>query len=223
MKNLNTYFLLLLSIFSLSLFSCKKTENKIFWINSLKYNCDAGAGKKMCLKVFEGNSLDSANWVYFYNDIQGFKFETGYYQKIEIIKEKKSNTPQDVSEYNYKLKRVIEKNRDKKIILNDIWVAKSILKNPLYDKHPTIEIHLSKSEILGNNGCNNFRGVISEVNDSLINFKNITTSKKTCPNMMIYDLFEHSLYQTKFYNLNGTQLTFYDKHHHELIKFIKVD
>lgn len=224
----NTFFFLLLFI-SIFISSCAQSTQKTYWVDSVKRNCESGAGKMMCLNIYEGENLDSAQWELFYSNISGFTFEPGYYQKIVISSEilAKENIPADGSAITYTLKKVVEKKEDKKIRLHDIWVAKSISGNSIPDSStmvtPTLEINLSKMEITGSNGCNNYRGSIKKVNDTFIEFGMLLSTKKMCMNMLISDLFDNVLDQTYTYQLKNTTLTFYDIHEHELITFEKID
>jgi heat shock protein HslJ len=226
-KKTSLFFYLLLVLICIS--SCTQSNHKTYWVDSVKRNCESGAGKMMCLNIYEGENLDSAQWELFYSNISGFTFEPGYYQKIVVSSEilVKEKIPADGSAISYTLEKVLEKKEDKKIRLHDIWAAKSILGNPIPDSAtmvtPTLEINLSKMEITGSNGCNNYRGSIEKINDSLLKFSMLLSTKKMCMNMMISDLFDNALNQTFNYQLKNTTLTFYDIHENELITFQKID
>lgn len=221
------------TLFSLLIFlvlfvsSCSSSKTSVIWVNSLKTQCDAGAGKMQCISIYRGDQLANADWELFYTAIEGFNFEPGYFQKIEISEEHlaENTVPADGSSIKYKLIKTLEKKFDKRIILNDIWVAKRIYQNSTNDMEtlPQMEINLAKMKVLGNNGCNNFNGGIDLITASDIHFGNMASTRKMCVNMEIPNLFDKAMYASTTYKLDGTTLTFFDKKNKETVFFIKVD
>ncbi|HBL80582.1 MAG TPA: heat-shock protein HslJ, partial [Aequorivita sp.] len=68
----------------------------------------------------------------------------------------------DASTLKYSLVKVIEKNRDEKMRLHDIWALKAIngeaIDRDNFQKQPVLEIHLNEMKIFGNDGCNTMFG-----------------------------------------------------------------
>lgn len=218
---------LLIVLFILFASSCGTTKTSVIWVNSIKTECSAGAGKMQCISIYKGDKPDEAIWELFYADIEGFVFDPGYFQKIEITEDHldKSKVPADGSSIKYKLIKTLEKKTDKRIILNDIWVANRIHQNSINSKEnlPQMEINLSKMQVYGNNGCNNFNGKIQRLTASTIQFGNIASTRKMCIDMTIPNLFDKAMNASFYFKLKGTELTFFDKENMETINFIKID
>jgi len=218
---------ILIGFLALFALSCSSNKTNVIWVNSIKTECSAGAGKMQCISIYKGDKPDEAIWELFYTDIEGFVFDPGYFQKIEITEEHldKSKVPADGSSIKYKLIKTLEKKIDKIIILNDIWVANRINKNSINSKQsfPQMEINLSKMQVYGNNGCNNFNGKIERLTASAIQFGNIASTRKMCIDMTIPNLFDKAMNTSFYYKLKGTELTFFDKEKNETIHFIKID
>ncbi|MCH2214801.1 MAG: DUF4377 domain-containing protein [Flavobacteriales bacterium] len=220
--------LLFLSVTVMLLSSCTQhKKNSVIWVSSIKTECSDGAGKRKCFSIHRGDSIDSNKWELFYAPIEDFKFEPGYFKKIEIqeVVLNQENMPADVSSIRYSLVKEIEKVVDRRFILNDIWVPVTILDSPISDTLPLprMEIHLSGMEIMGTNGCNNYKGQIGNVTGSDISFKNIVSTKKMCLDMTIPDLYDEALEITESYKLENNRLILFDKEGIKTIVFKKVD
>lgn len=225
------YFLPLVFVFTL-ISSCDKsqentTEKKVFWVNSQRSQCDAGAGVKQCISVSENTNLTDAEWRLFYSDIEGFKFESGYYQKIKVTVEKlnKENVPADAGTMRYKLAEVLDKKLDPKLRLHDIWATQKINGEPIPKdiKTPILEINITKMQVLGSNGCNNYNGGIKRITENEIEFAPIAGTRMMCPNMSIPDAYDKALAASISYKMNKLELTFFDANGEETLNFIKVD
>ena len=72
------------------------------------------------LNIYKGENLNDPEWENFYANIEGFEFEEGYLQKIEVKEEKldKSQVPADASTIKYTLVNVLEKQKDLRTELN---------------------------------------------------------------------------------------------------------
>ncbi len=208
--------------------SCSsEKENKVVWVNSIKSECSNGVGQMKCISIHRGNSLENPHWELLYTDIEGFNFEFGYFQKIEIQNEylDKKEVPADASSIRYILIKTLEKKMDRRIVLNDIWVSDRIFGKKVSDQlpWPQMEIDLSKMKISGTNGCNNYMSKIIRVTSSEIQFGNLVTTKKLCRNMEISDSYNKALSISKSYKLGNSGLTFFDKEGKEVLHFRKID
>ncbi len=109
--------------------------------------------------------------------------------------------------------------------LNDIWVVTKIKKKKLAnpDNAPNIEINLGAKTILGSDGCNNYRGSISEIDSSKLKFGPLMGTKKMCVDMTDSSNFNAAMSEVSSYKVGDLKLTFYDANSRELISFKKVD
>ncbi|UKM64594.1 DUF4377 domain-containing protein [Flavobacteriaceae bacterium GSB9] len=218
--------LFLMAILNTSCSNNVGAETTTYWVNSLKVECDAGAGKAQCLQVFKGDDLNNAEWTLFYSPIEGFTFEPGYIQKIEVREThlKPETVPADASSIKYQLVKVLEKQKDKKAILNDIWAATHIDGNKIENKNtPTLEINISKMQAFGSDGCNNFSGSIKNLNDNTLTFGPLASTRKMCPDMTVSQQFNQVISQTASYKHEQATLYLYNEAGDETLRFKKVD
>ncbi len=218
--------------------SCTQ-NNSVFWVSGTKTECQGAMGKMKCLSIHKGEDLKNPNWENFYAPIEGFEFEEGYLQKIEVeeIHLDKSEVPADASSIRYKLVKVLKKKKDvntKKIEeksnkpnqrLHDIWGVKRINGKPINRKTnlPTMEIDLAQMRIFGNDGCNNYNGAITEVSDTKIAFGKIASTRMMCREMEISDKFNEAMEKVKGYRLEELNLILVDKTGKEVLAFVKGD
>ena len=125
---------------------------------------------------------------------------------------------------------VLEEKQDKKILLNDIWIATSIGGtainiNPETDgiEAPMMEIKLADMQYTGTDGCNRFMGGITELDEESIHFGIATGTRKMCMDMMIPDQFNKALPLVASYKQEDLILTLFNEEGEELIQFKKVD
>ena len=222
-----TNFIIIVSTM-LCVMSCSSTKNKtIIWVHSMKSECSSSAGIKQCLLIHRGDSLENPNWELFYSPIDEFNFEPGYFQKIEILEEsiEKSSIPADASSRRYTLIKTLDKQIDRSYLLNDTWVPIRIFGNPVNKKisMPRMELNMSKMQVFGTNGCNNYRGKIKIFTSTHIQFSNIETTKKMCLDMNSSNSYNIALKTTRYYKLGNLELTFLDDSGNETVSFKKVD
>lgn len=220
-----TIFIIFASIFILE--GCSSEKNTIYWVNSFKTNCTNGAGEMKCLMVHKGDSMEIPQWELFYSTIEGFTFEPGYFQKIEIKKELlgEENLPADASSIRYSLKNVLEKQKDSRFELNAKWILYSIHGNLVSPGNPlpTIEFMLSEMRVFGNNGCNNYSGSIENITSDTITFGPIMSTKMMCMDMVVPDSFDQVLFKSLNYKVNNQFLKFTDGNGNETLSFKKED
>lgn len=228
MKFLLTTFLSAIALSTCENKSSEKNAETILFVNSSKVEC-TGVGKMQCLQTQESETLKPNDWKNFYGNIEGFEYEPGYIYKLSVKKEMldPATVPADASTLKYSLVKVIEKNRDEKMRLNDIWALKAMngeaIDSDNFQKQPVLEIHLNDMKILGNDGCNTMFGAIEKLDNKNISFGTIGGTKMACPNMKLSSKYTSALGKTKTYKLDGLQLFFYDAEGNELLKFQKVD
>jgi hypothetical protein len=139
----------------------------IYEINSFRVDC-VGAGPMNCLQVRCGAETtgDSQN---FYASIEGFQYEPGYVCRL-LVRETplpREEVPADASSIRFELGQVIDKTRDPRLALHDIWVLRRIegadidafgSAPPAHESY--IEFNVTRGEYLGNDGCSEVRGSI---------------------------------------------------------------
>ncbi|MCR8666407.1 DUF4377 domain-containing protein [Aestuariibaculum sp. M13] len=207
--------------------SCNSIKTTTYWVNSVKTDCSAGAGKMQCLQVYKGVDVDKATWSSFYAPIEGFEFEFGYFQKIEVTETQldPKDVPADASSIKYKLVKVLEKKQDPKMTLNDIWMVTGINGSPIAKSRqtPNLEINIAKMQISGTDGCNNFTGEIKNITARNIEFGPIASTRKMCLDMTIPNKFNKALNVSVSYKKENLTLTFYDANGNETLALKKVD
>ncbi|CAM4103108.1 META domain-containing protein [Flavobacterium antarcticum] len=201
------------------------TANKIFWVSGYKTECDAGAGKGECLLVTTDSDLAEAKWENFYATIEGFSFEEGFMQKIEVKVKDVSNTKiaADQSSLTYTLVKALDKTKDTRIALQGDWTLNKIrgvvLKES--DEIPHVNIDLTKNRFSGNNGCNSFSGVIYNVTSDKLLFENTSTTLRDCMDMPLTDAFDIAVKDIYVYQVEHNILSFCNKANEEVLSFTK--
>lgn len=207
--------------------ACSSQETQTFWVNSLKSPCDAGAGKIQCLLISANDTLEKASWSYFYNTIEGFEFKPGVFQKIEVSVTTidKVEVPADGSSLKYSLLNVLEEMKDERLGLNDLWVVQKLNRQDVTNQPdlPQLEIHISKMQIMGTDGCNNYNGKIEELTSTKITFGALASTRKMCPNMDLVNQYNGALAKTANYKKEGLKLFFFDENGNETVVFKKID
>ncbi len=203
----------------------------IYWVNSLKVPCTA-VSPSYCLQVQKAEIPDPTQWESFYSPISGFEFEAGYRYKL-IVKEKEldaSSVPADGSSIAYTLVEILEKEKDKRLVLNDIWVLENLNGNPLIpgsvseeSQPPQLEIHVGEMKYNGTDGCNNIFGGIVELDESILRFGIGAGTRMMCQNMEIPDEFNRTLPKVDNYKVQDLKLYLFDKEGKELMQFQLID
>ncbi len=140
-----------------------------------------------------------------------------------------ATVPADASSIKYSLIEVIEKQKDKKLVLDKIWTVKSINgklvempRIPDEDNDLVLSIDTVEMKILGYDGCNNFHGNF-ELLDNSITFQSIGSTKMMCSNMELPSSYMTALENTKTFKLENDNLFFYDISGNEILRFVKAE
>jgi heat shock protein HslJ len=215
----------LVSVFLLQ--SCNSTKTETFWVNSYKTECDAGAGKMQCLLVNKNIDLENGDWQNFYNNIEGFTFKSGYFQqiKVKVTTLNSDEIPADASSLKYTFMEILNEQKDDRFALNDIWLVQKINgKNITTQTNlPQLEINVAKMQVMGTDGCNNFRGGIKTLTSTEIIFGNLASTRKMCMDMTTTNNFNKALHKTTHYKKENLKLLFFDKDGNEMLVLKKVD
>ncbi|PIE41652.1 MAG: meta domain protein [Gammaproteobacteria bacterium] len=216
---------------SLVIQSCA-TSTKTLWVSGIKTRCSTGIQQIQCLNVHKGENLNNPDWQNFYASIEGFRFEHGYLQKIEVkeIHLDPDQFPADGSSIKYKLVRVLEKQKaiqpsmpDQN--LHDIWNVISINGNVIHQasRRPSMEINLTEMRVFGNDSCNEYAGEIKSITENRIKLDDFMTTLMMCEEMEVADAFSEAISQVAFYKLEGLTLTLMNENKAELLTFLKGD
>ncbi len=225
-------------VFALLLSACSTTADQVFnstahvfWVNSSKVDCQ-GAGPRTCLLVKRDQPLETGDWEYFYADIEGFDYEPGYLYKLQVRETSRlaAEVPADASSLRYTLERVLEKNPDATLRLNDIWALEAIREIALVFtddqpglQRPTIEFHLADRRVMGTNGCNNFTGALQAVTADSLRLGPLATTRMACPGSEVPDRVDRALSAVAAYEFDGLQLYLKDQAGQTLLRYRKVD
>lgn len=200
----------------------------VFWINSMKANC-SGVGLTQCLQIQRGETIIFDNWELFYADIRGFDYEPGNIYRVSVLEESlpQDQISADVSSINYRLLKVIEKNIDTQLRLNDIWALEKIGAEAVsidkQSRRPQLELQLQGMRIMGTDGCNNIRGSIDYIDHRQLTFGTIASTKKLCIDMNLADRFLKQLESTRAYVIEDRRLRLFDDNDELMMVLKKMD
>ena len=143
-----------------------------------------GVAPMTCMQVKYKNSK---SWELFYGGINGFKYQPGYRYVILVERTKRKNVPADASAYEYKLKKILKKQKMKVNTGNSAWdfVLKHKWKliqmngatqtaSPVY-----MVFDKDKNRVHGSSACNTFMGGFQKTANS-ITFKQLAGTLMAC-------------------------------------------
>lgn len=207
--------------------SCSTPKNETIWVSGFQTECDAGAGKSKCLKVFNGEDLENQKWENMSASIEGFEYEEGYMKKIEVNKVEldAEKVPADATSIKYKLVKELEKKADPRVQLNGNWVLASINGGKINRMIvlPTMKIDLNTMSISGNGGCNLYSTQISELTTQKIKLTSGLGTLMACANENIEGEYQEALSKVEKYTLKGEELEFHNNEGKVILTYIKVD
>lgn len=223
-------FLILISSILLSFVGCQKEESnsEIWWVNSTQVDC-VGVGPMKCLQIQKGENLESDNWQFFYDQIQGFEFEPGFiYQLLVKTTPKEGPIPSDASSLDYKLVKIISKNEDQMSKITGTWKILRVneIQNPSKaNSNELLQFQFDSSEMSyqGDLGCNSARGKIQVLESEKIEFGQAASTKMACMDMTVENAILEGIANTKTYQIEENQLSLLDENGVILILFQSVD
>lgn len=134
-----------------------------------------------CLQVRINGAKE---WTLFYERIAGFTFEPGYRYELLVTQTKRPEPlPADLSEFIYKLEKVISK----KVVVNDNqasnWKIMEITGEAVHQLNLSLQIDPTKNSIAGYGGCNQFFGEATWNNKkSKVSFGDLARTRMYCEN-----------------------------------------
>ncbi|GIM49015.1 META domain-containing protein [Capnocytophaga stomatis] len=193
--------------------ACSTSKEQIYWVNSAKADCNAGAGKAQCLQVSKKEDLNKAQWEYFYAPIENFVFEEGFFKKIQVKETQldSKNVPADASSIKYTMIKEIEKQKDMTFELGGNWTLEKLDGNAVTQSlKPSLSIHLQEKKINGIGGCNNYFGAITELSQDKIQFGKVGATKKMCMEDNIEMAYFTALSEVRTFKINNGKLVLFD-------------
>ncbi len=120
---------------------------------------------------------------------------------------------------------VFSRALDAKVLLHDIWAVERMEDMDLIsiENRPTLEINSKEMTAMGTDGCNNFRGKLSKLNNSEIVFGPLAGTKKMCPDMTISQKFNLLIGSVRSYTIHEGILSLYGSDNQLLIQLRKID
>ena len=193
------------------------------WVNSYKAKC-VGVAPMNCLLV---KKAEDASWENFYDSIADFDYVPGYIYKleVEVTENDKANTPADKSIYSYKLIKVISKEIDRSLRINDIWVASNI-EGMLIEQsknQPRLEISVQNMQLQGTDGCNSIRAKVNALTENAISIGPAMGTRKMCIDMEVPTAFNAALQKVSTYQIKDNKLFMYDDSNTQILEFFKID
>ncbi len=124
--------LILIALMQLTL-NCSNAENDSELVD-LRINhyqqTAVGLGQQLVIQIQEGKNIGSDNWSYFYSNIEGFDYESGFIYTLSVEKRKITNPLQDGSSNQYILRKVISKEKVDKEVTFEIKLKSIKLSDP---------------------------------------------------------------------------------------------
>lgn len=206
--------------------SCESNPNEqTLWVNSAKVDC-VGVGPMQCFQI---KNDEDEPWSNFYQEISGFEFEPGYIYKLKVAVDTldKKTLPADKSYLEYRLIKILAKETDPYLTLNDIWVVTGFhgIDNQIITAGslPNIEINTRSMSFYGSDGCNQNKGKIETLSGNQIKFGPVMSTKKACLDMRVPNEFNSALSRVRYFERKNLELVFYDENNSKLLTFKKVD
>lgn len=97
---------IILVVICILTFSCTKSDATIMYVANEQMDC-VGVAPQKCLQIKLAAQDD---WTFFYDSINGFQYEPGFYYKLEVSKSNIKNPAADASSVRYELVKVLEKS-----------------------------------------------------------------------------------------------------------------
>ena len=101
---------------------------------------------------------------------------------------------------------------DRKLRINDIWVASKIgdIQIQQLEMQPRIEISVKDMRLQGTDGCNSIRASLKTLTETDVTFGAAMGTRKLCPNMEIPNAFNVALQSVNSYEIKENKLYLFD-------------
>lgn len=201
----------------------------IYEVNSYRVPC-VGVGPMHCLQV-RRESSGAEDWQNFYSEIRGFDYEPGYLYRLRVQETRlpPEQVPADASSIRYELLEIIEKSRDPRLAIHDIWALERFGESGPdlagSGPPPYIEFNIPRSEYIATGGCGGFRGEILAVSAEELRLGTATGSPEDqgCDGDPLLNELSTRLGATARWHRSGLSLTLSDERGTALLTFRKID
>lgn len=109
------------------------------------------------------------------------------------------------------------------VLINDIWVVEYIRGESVSAAAPQIEIHSEQMQIMGTDGCNNFKGMLTRLTNTEIEIGPLAGTRMMCPDMTNADKFNAAINDVKSYEINNLKLNLFDAEGRRILQLRKID
>jgi len=182
-------------------------NEKMLFIASSQVDCENPFPQK-CFLVKE--SADS-EYEYFYDAIEGFSYENGYYYTVRVGVTEIENPPVDGAGFRYELIDVIEKIESvENTEIEQVWKLRHMVVGgdaivPVPDE-AMISLNISGENFSGNSGCNTYMGTVG-IADLQIQFSSLHMTEIGCEEaLMQYEIGYYELLEmVGSYEVSGNQ------------------
>jgi heat shock protein HslJ len=173
-----------------------------------------GVGLQTCMLVKE-NPEDE--WTFFYSQIEGFDYETGYTYELLVNEIPVTNPAADAASIRYKLKNVISKTLSiENSELFKEWTVIKIKGLEQLSASPTMIFEKEDAKVEGFAGCNNYFSTY-KLKDNILSFGPAGATRKLCADMSVEDGFFKLLPEVARFEIIKKELYLYDKNDELLI------
>ena len=204
------YFIL---FFSLACTSNSDLQSKMLIIADHVTDC-VGVGPQTCMLVKESPEDE---WTYFYDQIDGFNYESGYTYELIVTETKVENPAADASSIRYQLKELISKvaSSDGSQLMKE-WKVLKLKGLEQITSAPTLVFQEEDHRLSGFAGCNNYFSTYN-LSGHEISFEKTGSTRKLCPDMTVEDVFLKLLPEVARYEIVKKELYLYNKNDEVLI------
>ena len=134
-----------------------------------------------CLQVRINGAKE---WTLFYERILGFTFEPGYRYELLVVQTKRPEPlPADLSEFIYKLEKIVSKTAVVSDIQPSNWKILEIAGEAVQQQNLSVQVDPTKNSIAGYGGCNRFFGEATwNSKKNKVNIGDLASTKMYCEN-----------------------------------------
>jgi heat shock protein HslJ len=197
-------------LFLLIIMACTsntEVQSKMLIVADHLENC-VGVGPQSCMLVKE-NPEDE--WTYFYNQIEGFKYEEGYTYELLVNEIPVPNPAADASYIRYELKNIVSKipTLGNSELINE-WTVIKIKGLEQLSASPTMIFEKEDARVAGFAGCNNYFSTYT-VSGNTLSLGPAGATRKLCPDMSVEDVFFKNLPHIARFEIVKKELYLYDQ------------
>lgn len=175
---------------------------KTIYIGPERVECE-GEGPQLCYQYKEDPDGD---WLLYYNEIEGFEYESGYIYELLVAETQVENPPAGGSATQLTLVEVVNKVEAPPSLIGTIWAATAIGGSEVIDGSDVV-MGIAEGRIGGFSGCNTYFGPY-EANGSSVVVGPLATTRLACNEELMNQerAFLSSLEETSTYELSGDTL-----------------